>query len=307
MQHHSFRRGFLSGSLAAAFFVVILPARAAEVDYRAQFRAADSAHDFVKADALLAEWKAARPDDPEYYIAATNYLLSSQRGVSFSTKKAEPGELVIADKAGHEVGSVSRAEPSNDTYQRAIALLQQGLSKAPGRIDIHLGLATLYDESGDMKGLVRQLTEMAAYANAHSQQLLGKDGQPYPEPARADLSHALSNFARHRFMLRTKEGDEAFHAIAQLDRDAFPDCEYGHNLLGVYYSVIEENPALAIENYEHALQLVPDDALVWVNVGVVQNTAGHKKQAAEAFQKAIDLDNDPDSVARAKAELAALK
>ena len=77
--------------------------------------------------------------------------------------------------------------------------------------------------------------------------------------------------------------------------------------MGIYYSTIEKKPRLALENYEHALKLVPNDSLVWINVGVVHNIAGEKKEAVEAFNKVIALNSDPDCVKQAQAELAKLR
>ena len=125
--------------------------------------------------------------------------------------------------------------------------------------------------------------------------------------SRDHLSHAISNFARHYFEVGTRQGDETFHSLAQLGFSAFPVREYGHNPMGVYYSAIDKKPRLALENYERALKLVPNDSLVWNNVGVVHNMAGEKKEAAEAFNKVIALDDDPGCVKQAQSELAKLK
>jgi tetratricopeptide (TPR) repeat protein len=293
---------------AAWFFAVAAVVCAGNADYRARFQAANGAHELEQAEAILNEWKAASPGDAEYYIAAANFVLNQESSVSISTKKAVPGDFVVADqKTGREVGSISASVPSTAAYQQAIVLLKEALSKAPARIDIYLGLATLYQDSGDPGELVKELSAMAAYANQHPKTLLYKDGKPYPEPARENLSHAISNFARRCFEAGTKQGDETFHSLAQLAVNAFPDREYGYNLMGIYYSTIDKKPRLALENYERALKLVPNDSLVWVNVGIVHNMAGEKKEAAEAFNQVIALNNDPDCVKQAQAELAKLK
>ena len=48
--------------------------------------------------------------------------------------------------------------------------------------------------------------------------------------------------------------------------------------MGIYYSAIDKKPQLALENYERALKLVPNDSLLWINVGVVHNMAGEKRR-----------------------------
>ena len=211
---------------AAQLFAVAAVVCAGNADYRARFQAANGAHEPEQAEAILNEWKAARPGDPEYYIAAANFVLNQESSVSISTKTAGPGDFVVADqKTGREVGSISTSAPSTAAYQQAIGLLKKALSKAPARIDIYLGLATLYQDSGGPGELVKELSAMAGYANQHPGTLLYKDGKPYPEPARENLSHAINNFARRCFEAGTKQGDETFHSLAQLAVNAFPDRE----------------------------------------------------------------------------------
>ncbi len=278
-----------------------------EDGYKERFRHAKAAHDPKQSRAVLDAWKLAQPDDPEYYIAAANDALSEAPGVVISTKPAAKGDFVLADpKTGKPVGSLAAGQPSAAGYHQAIDLLVQGLARAPDRMDIYLGLGTLYQETNDTGALLKDLSAMAAYAKAHPGKLLGRDGHPYPEPTDENLALKINVFANHFFQIGTKETDRVFHALAQLDADAFPTREYGHNLLGIYYTAIDKNPRLALASYERALKIAPDDSLVWINVGLLHMDDDHAK-AAEAFDKVVSLDNNPECVQQAKAELAKLK
>ncbi len=148
---------------------------------------------------------------------------------------------------------------------------------------------------------------MVAYANTHPGEVLGRGGKPYPAPAAEGLSQQINGIAQHYYERETKAANRTFLALAKLDAEAFPDREYGYNLLGIYYSIIEKKPALALANYERALKIVPDDSLVWINVGVVNRLSGKKKEAVAAFNKVVALNNDASCVSQAKAELAKLK
>ncbi len=292
---------------AAALLLTLSGVAHGEDDYKARFQKAKTAHDPKQSQAVLDAWKLARPDDPEYFIAAANDALSNAPGVVLSTQPAAQGDFVLADpKTGQAVGSLSGGKPSAASYRQAIDLLVQGLAKAPARMDIYLGLGTLYQETHDTGALVKDLADMAAYAKAHPGKLLGRDGKPYPEPTDENLALKINVFANHCFQIGTKETDRAFHTLAQLDADAFPAREYGHNLLGIYYTAIDKNPALALASYERALKIAPDDSLVWINVGLLHKDDDHAR-AAEAFDKVVTLNNDPSCVQQAKAELAKLK
>lgn len=279
-----------------------------DTDFAERLQKAKADHDAPQSAAILDEWKRARPDDPEYYIAAANDLLDRDAGVVISTKKAEPGDFVVTDqKTGRAVGSVAQGMPSPETNRQAVELLKQGLAKAPARMDIYLGLATLYERLNDSEALLADLSEMAAYANAHPDAVLGRGGRPYPTPVDENLSHQINDIAHHYFARETEADNRTFHELAKLDAEAFPNVEYGYNLLGVYYSAIEVNSKLALENYEQALKIVPDDSLVWINVGVVHGIAGEKEEAVAAFKKVVALNNDAGCVQQAKAELAKLR
>lgn len=292
--------------LLLLLLAVTTVSHAEDTDFAASFQKAKTARDDKAAETALDDWKHARPDDPEYFIAAANYVLAKGSRVEINAGNAAPGEFAVSDSRTGQQYHMSEG-PTPAARQQAVDLLKEAISKAPARIDIYLGLATLYEQSGDAGAVVKELSEMAAYAKAHNGALFYQNGEPYPEPADENLSRAISNFAGRYFKLETKAGDKAFHDLAQLDIDAFPNREYGYNLLGAYYGGVEKNLKLALENYQHALTLVPDDSIVLNNVGVVHRMAGQKKEAIATFKKVIALNNDPGCVKQAKAELAKLK
>ncbi len=281
---------------------------AAAENFRERYQAAQEAKDENLGQTILDEWKAAQPDDPEYYITAANRAFDRHQGVVISTKPAAAGEFAVTDqKTGKAVGSIGQGAPDAADFKKAISLLKQGLSKAPQRIDIYLGMATLDEESGDLKSLVNDLAAMAAYAKAHPDGLQGKDGAPYPTPTNERLALAINLFANRSFQRSTPAGDRAFHELAGLDVQAFPDLRYGYNLLGIYYTTVDKNPRLAQENFGRALAIAPADSLIWINVGLVRSRNGEKKEAAAAFQKVVELNNNAECVQQAKEELAKLR
>ena len=277
-------------------------------DYRQPFETARQAHDNKAAQTALDAWKTAHPDDPEYYIAAANFLLSQGGGLTVSTKKAATGDFAVADqKTGQAVGSIAPSDPAPETYRAAVDLLKTGLQKAPQRVDIRLGLATLYKQLEDRKAVLGELAELTVYAKAHHDTLQGNDGGVYPAPVDENLALAINGFARRYFDEDTPENNQIFYDLAKLDADAYPGTVYGHNLLGIYYTVVDVQPKLALESYDRALKIVPTDSYVWMNVGLLNVRQKDKAKAAQAFNKIVELNNDPDCVKQAKGELAKLK
>ncbi len=264
------------------FLLIAASLHAADDDFAGRLRKAQAAHDAAQSASILEDWKAARPSDPEYYIAAANDLLDH------------------APQAG------SAADDSASPEQQAVDLLKEGVARAPERMDLYLGLALIYEHTDDSAALLADLTDMATYANAHSGRVYGRGGKPYPTPVDQNLSRQIDSIATRYYARETDAGYQTFHDLARLEIEAFSNCEYGYNLMGVYYSMVKDDAKLALANYEHAVKLAPRDSSAWINVGLVHKQAGEKQPAVTAFLKVVELNNDPDCVRQAKAQLAKL-
>ncbi len=288
-----------------ALFLLLATTTRAQDDYAVRFEKANAANDVKQSAAILKEWKHTRPDDPEYYLAAAQDVLNKNTRLEI-TQQVSPGDFVGKDPVTGQAWAIHDGTPSPAALRQAIDLLKEAISKAPSRIDIYLNLARLYEDAGDDAAVVKELSEMVAYARAHAGALHDTEGKPYPEPVDEKLSYAISGIAGRYFLHETKEANQTFLELAKLDLGSFPDCEYGYNLMGNYYCSIDQNPKLALESYEHALRFDPNDSLVWHNIGVVHMIAGDKEEAIKAFEKVVALNNDPEYLELAKKHLARL-
>ncbi len=279
-------------ALAGVLFLLLAATSGAQDDFASRFKQAKAANDPKRTGEVLAEWKHARPDDPEHDLAAANDLLDKNTRLRIM-QQAVPWTI--------------DGERSPEALQQAIGLLKEAVSKAPSRIDIRLEIASLYEEEGEAAAVVKELTELVAYAKAHPSGLLDTDGKPFPEPVDEKLAYTISAFAGRYFEHETEWGNQAFLELAKLDLSAYPNREYGYNLMGNYYCTIDKNLKLALENYERALKFNPEDSLVLDNIGIVHLLAGEKKEAISALEKVVALNNDPEYVEKAKRQLARLK
>jgi tetratricopeptide (TPR) repeat protein len=182
-------------------------------------------------------------------------------------------------------------------------LLKSANQRFPERLDIWLGLSQIYQSDNRFAAQATVLRDLSTYVNAHPTGLLGREGLPFPEPVREKLAREYSGFAGYCYKQETKEADRQFFVIATITAEAFPETVYGFNLLGNYYSVVEQNPARAIDNYRKALTIAPADSLVWCNLGETCRRAEKFAEAREAFGKVLELNNDTATVEQAKAAL----
>ena len=129
-------------------------------DYPQEFARVKKEGDEKKIELLLGEWLKSEVDKPDAFIAAANYYWHKSSGVGMSTRRAEQGDIVIADpKTGKEVGSIY-ATTNPQHVKTAIDYLHQALKKFPQRLDIWFGLAEIQQDSGDFDGELTTLKDI---------------------------------------------------------------------------------------------------------------------------------------------------
>lgn len=279
-------------------------------DFARQLEAAQKAKDHQRAEKVLGEWGRRKPDDPNYYIKGANHfyrLANAGGGVSVSTKKPEAGDFILTDpKTGRVVGSVGSSGPDPATLRRAIELLTTATGRFPRRLDIRLGLVTLYEAADDFDRVLETLRQTVAYAKANPDGLLGREGRPYPPPVDRGLALEISRMVNQRFGRETPKADAELFALATLTADSFPDLVYGHNMLGTYYSAVQPDYAKAVDAYERALKIAPNDSLVWSNFAELHRRNDRMAEARACYEKILALNNDAESVKTARERLAKL-
>jgi len=177
-------------------------------------------------------------------------------------------------------------------YQKSIDTMDKILAIEPDNIDATSQKAFAYDSMGEAE------KALEAYTSA----LEKKPGDP-------DL---LFNLGRLHYM--RKEYQEAIDQFQTVLTNNPGDHEATLNIGNAYLSIaeqfmkplregqtltdaqIKEAKDNAIANYkeaipflEHAVELKPDDAATWTNLGVAYINAGMKDKGEEAFKKADEL------------------
>jgi len=88
---------------------------------------------------------------------------------------------------------------------------------------------------------------------------------------------------------RAMAGDH-FTAVSYLKQaiDTYPKNAHAHTLLGNCQDCLD-NVKHAIESYDKALQIDPDDAETWFNKGMSLKKTGQINEATQCFEKCMDL------------------
>src|SRR5437667_4007859 len=231
-------------------------------------------------DALLDEWRAQKPNDPEAWITSANYYFN-KRQVMISTKPGK-GDFKLTDKkTGKQAGSISFEQDKGNT-KRAVDLLQEATTKFADRLDIWCGLAFIYQESGDFDKELSTLRNMVAYAREHPTQLKWLKGKPLSEPADKFVPEKLHSYGLFYEKKENPDDDKRWFQISTLAAQQYSSNATAWNDIAGYYADLGEWQK-ARESLEKARQIEPKSVGVLINLGNINDRANDIARAAKTF------------------------
>lgn len=303
-------RNVLSRKLLAFCIALLLSgfARVGAEDYAGRFKQMrEQKADGAQIDALLDEWRAKNPDDPDAWITSANYYFNQSVGPNISTQPPGKGDYALTDKkTGKKAGSISFKPGVARTSRDAAAILQEGTVKFPDRLDIWCGLTWMYQERGDFDNEFATLKKMVAYVHEHPDGLKWLKGEPIDEPANQFVPDKLHSYGLYYGKKEDPEDDKRMLQIATFSADQFPNHPYAFNDVAVYYS-INHDYAKTREWLEKAHQVDPKDSLVMYNLGYTSEKLGDKAAARKWYEEVIKADPNGEHAQKAKLALAKLK
>jgi protein O-GlcNAc transferase len=185
---------------------------------------------------------------------------------------------------------------------QAVALLRDLIRTEPRNADARLLLGSILMEDGQRAESIAQLTEavrlLPKSADAHN--ALGEAYNAFGEtaPARPEFERAVALDPRHAqahvnlAAILLQQGDGA-HAIPHLDQairlfGRKADAAYPHYLRAKLYSE-DRDPAKAAAELQQAVELRPDYAEAWSDLGDARKNLADSKGALTAFRRAVAL------------------
>lgn len=256
------------------------------------------------ADSLLKVWQAENPDDAELIAARFNYYLNKSRQemiVLTSDTTATTG-YTFADSTGTKAGAItSEVCWDNDLFDDAVNEIESGIKRFPRRLDFRFGLAKafemrdLYDREADV--LVKVLDE----CRKPGTEWLWIENIAIPSE---DLIRD-SMFDYFTVLFRNN-ADKQLQSLCRKYLEVFNDDIRVLNILGgSLFATSQLHEAL--EAFEKARTLAPDDGLIICNIGTMYTLCGKKDKAKEVYHAIIDNPRcDAESQQIAKEALQAL-
>jgi protein O-GlcNAc transferase len=201
---------------------------------------------------------------------------------------------------------------ANGQRGQAVTLLREIVHDTPRNADAHLMLGSILMEDGDRAESIAQLTTavklLPQSAEAHN--ALGEAYKAFDDPKDAipeferavqiDPGHAQAHANMAAILM--EEGDEK-SAVPHLERairlfGKKPDAAYPHYLRAKVYQS-ERETEKAVAELGQAVELRPDFAEAWSDLGEARRDLNDDAGALRAFRRAVEL-NPEDGVAQAR-------
>ena len=300
----------LNQTLRAGYIALLLLgfSRVHAQDYPARFKQLqEQKADGAQIDALLDDWRAKSPNDPDAWITSANYYFNQSVGTFISTDPHEKGDFALTDKkTGKKAGTILSKPGLTKTSRNPADLLQEATGKWPDRLDIWCGLSWMYQETGKFDDEYATLQKMVAYVREHPTGLKWLKGEPIPEPVDQFVPDKLHSYAAYYETKENPEDDKRMLKIAMLSAEQFPNHPYAFNDVAVYYS-INKDYAKTREWLEKAHHADPKDGLVIYNLGTVSEKLGDKSAARKWYEESLKAEPNDQYAQKAKQALAKLR
>jgi tetratricopeptide (TPR) repeat protein len=262
-----------------------------------------------EAEAQLKEWDKVAPAHPDLYIWRANWLgrrAAAQDQLRMDALPSDhkgpiPGatgnSYALTDpKTGELAGAVYQLKgPDHDRLtSEALDQLLQAQEMYPLRMDIHLGVAHLYSQSGDyakVHEVMRRATDIAIKQDHKG--LLWMGNEPMKDP-QEQLAVALHS--HYRAYSRGEDPDDklAFDMAKHLT-EAYPKDVRGWNDLSAEYAQ-REQPAKVLECLLKAHALDPKDPLVARNAAYFLEHENRRAEALKFYKLVISLHPDDEEL-----------
>ncbi|MDE5704535.1 lipopolysaccharide assembly protein LapB [Muribaculum sp.] len=258
------------------------------------------------ADSILAIWSSESPENPELYPARFNLLLGKARSemIVLSDDSGHHGEqLTITDSVGNVAGYIfSETVWQDSLVDLAFDEINHGIAAHPDRIDFRLGKAA----AGAMTG--RWLKTIEAIDG-----LIDRDEQNHSHwltsgnTEQSNATNLLSDAVYDRFAeIQASQSrdiaEKALPVVVKATRRFGTDNKIINIAGALNYGL--GNDDVAIDYFEKAMQIVPDDALPLTNIAYIRYEQGDTAKALEIYRQIENGNYDEESQRIAKQMIA---
>lgn len=252
-------------------------------------------------------WEASSPGDAQLWIDKFNYWINrAPREVVMLSPDNAPAQdhLVLQDENGNDAGSIySKLVFDEDMLKRAIDAIDRGIELYPDRLDMRLGRAAAFKFAERYDDMAESLCNTIDRCSENGGRWTLDDSSAIHEiDMQSLLEDCIQDYVHDMYEIVSAQPDStaerAFVRLLNKEEKACPLSVMVQNNLGIWQYHIGELDR-AIEHFEKAHRIVPDDSYVIFNIAILYGDKGCKDQAIEWLEKLLPND-DPQIAADAQ-------
>ncbi len=245
---------------------------------------------------LLAQWHAAKPGDPEYFISCFNYWIAKSKKDQMpeSRRADEDNEIIVADSgaAGKRNAFATAAKYDMQGVRKGLACINEGIAQNPNRLDMRLGKIYMLGETGSYTELTTETIAAVEHSDQIKNAWLWQNNAPLPKADSVLLA------AAHNYMntIYNTENDSLLPRVREIG-EAVLKWHPGHaptliDLAVTYIVQADYEPAL--EYLKQAEKVAPTDITVLNDIAVIYKKMSDYENAKKYFQKMAKYGNEEE-------------
>ncbi|MEI9943361.1 MAG: hypothetical protein WDN26_04000 [Chitinophagaceae bacterium] len=289
-----------------SFIFIAITFSAVSQNFEQQFKEFSSKEDTTGQTTVLKQWEAARPKDPELFIAYFNYYAGKSRReiVSLDDEKKDKS-FSLTDSTGKPAGYLgSTVEYDGATLQKGFDFIDRGIALYPSRLDMRFGKIYMLGEMGNFPEFTNVIVQTIEYGNSIKHAWMWEQGKPLDDAK----EFFLSSVQDYVGTLYNTEDDELLPSMRRISETVlkyFPDHVESLANVALTYLVAGDFDK-ALPYLLKAEKVAPKDIIVLNNIAETYKRKNDKANAKVYYEKIIKYGNT-EEVQEAKEKLKELR
>ena len=282
-------------SLSFTSLLLLITITAFSQDYQKRWKESCAKADTTAQAQVLKEWSAAKPHDPELFIAYFNYYVSkaSKELVSLGPNQGGNGSFQLTDSTGKPVGFLSSSvQYDGAILQKGFEYIDKGILMHPTRLDMRFGRIYMLGKTENYEAFTKEIVETINYGNSIKNAWLWKEGKPLKDPK----EFVLGSVQEYIRTIYDTEDDNLLPYMREISETVlkyFPD--HVESLANVALTfLINGEYDKALPYLLKAETIAPKDVVVLNNIAQVYKRKNDKRNAKIYFEKIMKYGTKED-------------
>ena len=242
--------------------------------------------------AFLTRWESNKPDDPDMYIAWFNYYfnLSQQEYLSLSPQMGTGEQLEMKDSLGNTVYLYSQNVTIDSIFELSQHYIDEGIKKHPKRLDMYFGKIHTLRVVGKYDDFLTEIYRVIDLSIENHFDWLWSGDSVIGTDAESVFMASIQQYCNDLFDLNPPAFDPIVAISARMYAKFPTYVEFPSNIGSCW--AMQGDYSQAIEFYDRALQIKPDDLVVLNNIAYCYEIVGDAARAIHFYEELAKYGDD---------------